>query len=375
MDALAEQPIAEFVRLAGVAGLADLDALVKSLYDREEQARILRAAAAAWRNELAFLAVLARTQRGESRAAIRAQADLVDDGLPDAPSVPSDLRVSATNLFATHPSLADALAEQLNDVLAALPERATLLMLASEHRVETGHRADVERALEAPKSELARKLRSNIAQLKNKAVRPITPEGLQAAKRPDPSPDKQGTKRKVAAVKVGAGADARKRRAGDEGERWALAAVLGDLVALSADDRRTAIDAISALLDDFEGKPVEKARSHAEPACDPQLDDEELIEELTGLLHVSRLSDGFGFDLLGWLPLQPDAEPTAACLEVKSTRDGTGHLVPRAWRGRAVRRPRGPALVRFRAAAAHRHPRRSGAPSRDRADSEDRRWL
>jgi len=54
-------------------------------------------------------------------------------------------------------------------------------------------------------------------------------------------------------VKVGAGADARKRRAGDEGERWALAAVLGDLVALSADDRRTAIDAITALLDDFEG--------------------------------------------------------------------------------------------------------------------------
>lgn len=332
VDALAEQPIAEFVRLAGVAGHAELDALVKSLYDREEQARILRAAAAAWRNELAFLAVLARTQRGESRAAIRAQADLVDGGLPDAPSVPSDLRVSATNLFATHPSLADALAEQLNDVLAALPERATLLMLASEHRVETGHRADVERALEAPKSELARKLRSSIAQLKRKAVRPTAPKGMEAAKRAETSPDEQKKKRKVAAVKVGAGADARKRRAGDEGERWALAAVLGDLVALSADDRRTAIDAISALLDDFEGKPVEKARSHAEPACDPQLDDEELIEELTGLLHVSRLSDGFGFDLLGWLPLQPDAEPTAACLEVKSTRDGTFHLSRHEWR-------------------------------------------
>lgn len=132
-------------------------------------------------------------------------------------------------------------------------------------------------------------------------------------------------------MKVGAGADARKRRAGDEGERWALAAVLGDLVALSADDRRTAIDAITALLDDFEGKPVDKARFHAAPACDPQLDEDELVEELTELLHVSRLSDGFGFDLLGWLPLQPDAEPTAVCLEVKSTRDGTFHLSRNEW--------------------------------------------
>lgn len=331
VNALAEQPVAEFVRLADVSGRGELDALVARLYDREEQARILRAAAAAWRNELAFLAVLARTQRGESRAAIRAQAELADGGLPVAPSVPSELRASATDLFANHLALADALAEQLNDVLAALPERATLLGLTSEHGVETAHRADVERALEAPQSELACKLRSSIAQLKDKAVRPITPAGLQAARKPDPPPDEQRTKRKVAAVKVGAGADARKRRAGDEGERWALAAVLGDLVALSADERRTAIDALTGLLDDFEGKPVDKARLHAEPACDPQLGEEELIEELTGLLHVSRLSDGFGFDLLGWLPLQPDAAPTAVCLEVKSTRDGTFHMSRHEW--------------------------------------------
>lgn len=187
------------------------------------------------------MAVLARTRRGELRAAIRREADLVEDGLADALSVPSDLRAPATALFATHPPLADALAKQLNDVLAALPERATLLKLASEHGVETTHRAEVERALQAPKRELARKLRSSMAQLKEKAVRPITPAGLQAAKKPDPSPDEQRTKRKVAAVKVGAGADALKRRAGDEGERWALAAVLGDLVALSAatDGRRS----------------------------------------------------------------------------------------------------------------------------------------
>ena len=76
---------------------------------------------------------------------------------------------------------------------------------------------------------------------------------------------------------------------------------------------------------------MDKALSHAEPACDPQLDEEELIEELTGLLHVSRLSDGFGFDILGWLPLGADAPPTAVCLEVKSTRDGKFHLSRNEW--------------------------------------------
>jgi len=230
-----------------------------------------------------------------------------------------------------YPSLSEALMEQLHDRLAAFPERAGLLALAGEHDVDTGHRADVERAIEAPKSEIARRLQTSIAQLKSKAIRPTAPEGMQARKKPEAVPDQEKTKRKVAAIKVGAGADALKRRAGDEGERWALAAVLADLVALPPANRRQALEEIASLLDAFEGQPVEKALAHAEPACDPHLDEEELIDELTGLLHVSRLSDGFGFDLLGWLPLETNSEPKAVCLEVKSTRGGTFHLSRNEW--------------------------------------------
>jgi Protein NO VEIN, C-terminal len=87
-----------------------------------------------------------------------------------------------------------------------------------------------------------------------------------------------------------------------------------------------------ALLEaNFRGAPVEKAKAHAEPACEPQLDEEELIDELTEFLHVSGHSDGFGFDLLGWLQPDSDSEPTALCLEVKSTSGGTFHLSRGEW--------------------------------------------
>ena len=118
---------------------------------------------------------------------------------------------------------------------------------------------------------------------------------------------------------------------GDEGERWALAAVLGEIVALGIADRRGAVDEIVALLTRFEGSPVDKALAHADPACEAELDEEELIDELTELLHVSRHSDGFGFDLIGWLPPAPGRDPMALCLEVKSTRDGTFHLSRGEW--------------------------------------------
>ena len=133
-------------------------------------------------------------------------------------------------------------------------------------------------------------------------------------------------------MKVNPNTDARKRQLGDEGERWALASVLSPIWHSTLAERRVAIEEIVALLEMFfSGAPVEKATAHAEPACEPQLDEEELIDELTELLHVSGHSDGFGFDLLGWLPPDPESEPTALCLEVKSTSDGTFHLSRGEW--------------------------------------------
>jgi hypothetical protein len=329
-EALANDAVTELIRLGGFTSADDLEVQIDRLYDPEEQERILRASAAEWRSQLALLGILARTHQGDSRAAVRAQADTVEGLLPLAPPSPAVLRPSLDELFATHPSLANALSDQITDALSDLPERGSLLALAREHGITTDHLEAVERALEGPRRELAQRLRGHMRQLETESVRPEIPVGLKAVRPAEP--DKTKDRRKVAAIKVKPSTDARKRRLGDEGERWALAAVFGELLPLEPARRREAIEAIVALLlANFEGDSVEKARAHAEPACEPGLEEDELIDELTELLHVSRHSDGFGFDLLAWLSPEHGSEPVALCLEVKSTSDGTFHLSRGEW--------------------------------------------
>jgi len=133
-------------------------------------------------------------------------------------------------------------------------------------------------------------------------------------------------------VKVDPSHDQRKRKLGDEGELWALAAVLKQLTGLSATERDVAIGELIDLLSRFDGAPVEDALGHAEAARARDIDEEELIDELTGLLHVSSYSDAFGFDLLGWLPPKDDQPGRAMCLEVKSSGGEGFHLSSGEWR-------------------------------------------
>ena len=62
------------------------------------------------------------------------------------------------------------------------------------------------------------------------------------------------------------------------------------------------------------------------------LEDDELIEELAGFLHVAAHSDAFGFDMLGWITHPGADEHEAMLVEVKSSVDGTFHLSPNEWR-------------------------------------------
>jgi hypothetical protein len=126
--------------------------------------------------------------------------------------------------------------------------------------------------------------------------------------------------------------DRRKRELGDRAERWALAAVIGELKDLDADSRGEDIDALLEVFEPFEGEPAEAVRAHAEAARARDLEDDELIEELAGFLHVAGHSDAFGFDMLGWIAHPGSDENEAMLVEVKSSFDGTFHLSPNEWR-------------------------------------------
>lgn len=328
---LALDPAAELVRVGGFESVEALDADVLLLYDEEEQRRVLRERAAQWRREIRVLAVLIRMGPAETRSTIRALDDCVGVALAGAPSLPSDLAEAVGELFVEHVDLRDWLADQLDDsILGQGPDRDDLLARASALGVAVDRLSDLLRALDSPRRDQARAIKDRSERLHSRGLVPAPPAGLKSIA---PTRSKPGTtgRKKVTAVKVGESHDRRKRELGDEGEQWALAAIIGQMLRLSGEERERAIDAVSALFARFEGSPVDAALSHAALARSRDIDEEELIDELTGLLHVSRHSDAFGFDLVGWLPLAPGSESRAVCLEVKSSSGEGFHLSSSEW--------------------------------------------
>jgi hypothetical protein len=327
---LAQDPSAELVRIGSFESVDALDAAVLLLFDEEERLRVLGERAAQWRREIKLLAVLTRMGPAETRSTIRAHDDKVGAGLAGAPARPSDLAEAVGELFVKHIDLRDWLADQLDDsVLSEGPDRDDLLGRAAALGVTVDRLPDLLRALDAPRRDHARAIKDRSERLSSRGLTPSPPAGLKAPA-PRSGPTKTDLKR-VTAVKVGESHDRRKRELGDEGEQWALAAVIGRLLRVSDEERGRAIDEVSELLARFEGGPVDAAHSHAALARSREIDEEELIDELAGLLHVSRHSDAFGFDLVGWLPLGPGAKPTATCLEVKSSSSEGFHLSTSEW--------------------------------------------
>lgn len=51
----------------------------------------------------------------------------------------------------------------------------------------------------------------------------------------------------------------------------------------------------------FVGTAIDRVHAHARAAGEANLDQESLIDRITALLHVAAYSDGFGFDVLGWI--------------------------------------------------------------------------
>ncbi|MBA2566365.1 MAG: DUF3883 domain-containing protein [Thermoleophilaceae bacterium] len=330
VEALTDDPAQELMRLAGADRPEEFESRTEALYDEEQQRAILAAAGVLWRRQLKLVGLLVRTAPADGRAAIRRREEEVDTLLPQNPASPIELRESLSELLPGHSSLVDAFISRLTDSVAAPgADRETVLALASEHGVETTHTYAIDRALQAPRRELARRVREGIETMQQNELRVAAPEGLAP---PPPKKERERGSRKVAKVKVDGSVDRRKRELGDRAERWALAAMIGELKDLDADSRGQAIDALLEVFERFEGEPAEAARAHAEEARAADLEEDELIDELAGFLHVAGHSDAFGFDMLGWIAHLASDEYEAMLVEVKSSVDGTFHLSPNEWR-------------------------------------------
>ncbi len=332
---LAEDARATLAIAGGFHSTGELDARVTLLYDDEERARFTRERAAQWKRELRLLGVLSRMGVSETRASVRKLDAEVGGQLPPLPSCPTELAQAVLGIFSAQPTLCGALTAMLDDsVLSPPPDRDELLKLAHDQGIGIDRLPVLQRALDAPRRDQAREIQHRFGKLKAKGVTPVVPAGMAAPKAPAQGPEQHASSapKRVAAVKVDEGHDRRKRELGHEGEQWALAAVIGNLVSLDSQQRNLALDAVEQMLNYFDGSPVEAALSHVDAARLGAGDDEDLVDELRGLLHVSQYSDGFGFDLVGWLAVCPGTEPIAMCIEVKNAGGTEFHLTLSEWK-------------------------------------------
>ena len=316
-------PATYLLELAEGVGIADLDAAVTALYAGDEGDRQLHEAAVAWRAALIPRLTALTVADNDPPYAVRAQAETVAAALDASPDRPGDLEAGVRSLAGDDPELVEALALRLaGRGHRVLPVGGDLDELFARH-VDEGHLRRVLEILRRGPRRRVDALRARTARLAERNLVPIPT-------RPEPVPKPSGenevvvvappTKREVKPVHVTR--DPRRlKEIGDEGEAWALAAVTGPLLALEPADREHALAELSTALGAaYEGDCIEELQATAVRAASPSVDDDERIEALSEFLHLSRTSDMFGCDLLGWLPTGPDEDPRPLFLEVKSSR-------------------------------------------------------
>jgi len=325
--ALASTATKALAAAAGLPGAGALEDRARELYDAAERARALQLRATAWRAQVLRVGVVVRATHGHGRSALRRIRDEVDAELPKSAAVPGDLRDAALRLLGDH-KVAEPVGRWLEDDLMrpSDPEVDETLLA---HGLDLELVGRVQAALRHETTRSVREVRERMTELAQAEVPVHVPPGLKAPVPPIVTPG--GGSKAVKKIKVDPAADKRRRQVGAEGEQWALAATTRHLLDASPTERRHALSELHALLDHFEGEVVDEVRTRFDGLDDPNLDEDDLINGLVSALHVSLLSDGFGFDVLAWLPSQQGEPPQAMCLEVKSARGRSFHLSANEW--------------------------------------------
>ncbi len=318
--------------LAEHAGLPleDWDLRWREILSPEDRARTLRRRALAWREALELPAVALLSSIGDLPHQIRARREAYLASVPAKVDRPDALREPLEMFIADRGASGRAapLLELLpsGDSLAVPDAQDLLELLELPEELLTEVRA----ALKRRGRDRLDKLRKAMDTLRENGVEPRPHRG--SPSRALKSVSGAGRKR----VRVGKVQKKDTGRIGAQGEAWALAAVLTPLEGLLATDEAafcTAVEALNQLLQaSWEGPAVEALLPKAERALDPALDHEERLQALASFLHLSETSDGFGCDLLGWLPPYQDEEPRALAIEVKSTTGRRFFVSEHEWR-------------------------------------------
>ncbi len=307
--------------IAGLVGMSPEELLVawRSGSSVDSAAKFAQDQGSGWLRLLLPVLVAARTQdrigcggyelRDET-SRVRREASGI--------SSPVDLAALLPGLVPGMRALGEALSERVASHQGlALPRQDDILAFAVAQGVDSGHLSRVNRVLLGGVREAVDRVQRDIAALRNGNVRPVK---VDPGVRPPVGPESPtGSRKKVHGVKHGTVNTA---RIGRVGEAWARAAVLDTLLGLSPERQADVVRAMQNVAKNrLYGEPVDQVLSHAS-AYFAAVEDDERIDALIRFVHVSEVSDGFGFDLIGFVESDEepdDLEAGVLFLEVKSS--------------------------------------------------------
>lgn len=125
------------------------------------------------------------------------------------------------------------------------------------------------------------------------------------------------------------------KKLGEEGEEWVLAAMIDRLEGIlkeSSDVFCSVLEKLSdALKIYYKGTSVEKLISFKKQALLNIDEPEERLDALLNFIHLSKESDSFGCDILGWMAPFPGEGDRPVFLEVKSDSDRSFNVSRAEW--------------------------------------------
>jgi hypothetical protein len=289
--------------------------------DPEVAAKVAERLARGWWQAVRAVVVAASLGRPSAPHEIRAEASRVDDVLARA-AAPAEIAELVRDLIPGLPGVAEALTSLIaGHAGLSLPTVERVVAVAVDAGLDAALAEDVRRVLTADAPAAADRVRRDVGVLMSAGIAPVE---VHPDSSPPPPRPPHGGRIPVSLVKHH-GADT--AAIGRAGERWALAAILRALLALSREQRLAAVDAIEgAIRERFSDEGLRRVERLAEEVRHAEDEDWE-IEALSRLVHVSQISDAFGFDIVGYLPDDRGVH-RVLLIEVKATGD-RGFIVTR----------------------------------------------
>jgi len=289
--------------------------------DPEVAAKVAERLARGWWQSIRSVVVAAALGRPSAPHEIRAEASRVDDVLARAAS-PAEIAELVQDLLPDAAGVADALAGLIaGHAGLSLPTVERVVGIAVDAGLDAALAEDARRVLTADAPAAADRVRRDVGVLVSAGIDPVE---VHPDTPPPPPPKPHAGRIPVSLVKHQGGDTAAIGRAG---ERWALAAVLRALLTMSREQRLAAVDAIEgAIRERFSDEGLRRVERLAEEVRHAEDEDWE-IEALSRLVHVSQISDAFGFDIVGYLPDDRGVH-RVLLIEVKATGD-RGFIVTR----------------------------------------------